>query len=270
MENLLPIGRFSRMTRLSVKALRRYDELGLLEPAVVDPSSSYRYYSYSQANRAEAIRLLRALDMPLERIGELLAADDPEIVAKLLQMHRQVLEERLEAHSRMLAFIERLIERKEGIMPYEILVKDVPEQSMATLRLHATFATIGETVGRGFATVGQAVGRAGVPMAGPPMLVMLDEFEEETGGDVEVAFPLAGPFEGSADVRHQVYPATTVAWTTHRGPYNEVGPAYHTITGWIQEHGHEITGPPREVYLTDPQQVPDPADYVTEVQFPIR
>jgi DNA-binding transcriptional MerR regulator len=78
-QNLLPIGRFSKMTRLSVKALRHYDELGLLAPAVVDPFSGYRYYTYSQANRAEAIRILRGLDVPLEDVRELLASEDPEI-----------------------------------------------------------------------------------------------------------------------------------------------------------------------------------------------
>jgi DNA-binding transcriptional MerR regulator len=120
MANLIPIGRFSRMTRLSVKALRRYDQLGLLVPALVDPSSSYRYYTYSQANRAEAIRILRRLDMPLEQIRELLESDDAAVAAKLLQVHRGRLEDELERQRRRLAFIERLIEREESVMPYEV------------------------------------------------------------------------------------------------------------------------------------------------------
>jgi effector-binding domain-containing protein len=64
-----------------------------------------------------------------------------------------------------------------------------------------------------------------------------------------------------------------VAWTVHRGPYDpcdEIGPAYHTIAGWIQDHGHEVASATREVYLTDPDETPDEADYLTEVQFPIR
>jgi effector-binding domain-containing protein len=270
MENLLPIGRFSRMTRLSVKALRRYDELGLLVPAVVDPFSSYRYYTYSQANRAEAIRMLRGLDMPLEQIRELLAADEPEVAAKLLEMHRGTLEERLERHRRMLAFIERLIERKEGIMPYEVAVKEVPAQHVALVRLPTSFATIGADISQGFAELGEATGRAGAQMTGPPFVVMVEELDEETGGDIELGFPVARPFPGSGNVHGVELPATTVAWTMHHGPYEEVGPAYHTVTGWIQEHGHEIAGPPREVYLTDPGETPDPADFLTEVQFPIR
>jgi effector-binding domain-containing protein len=112
--------------------------------------------------------------------------------------------------------------------------------------------------------------RAGVAMTGPPFLVMAEPMDEETGGDIELGVPVAGPFPGDGDVTGAELPAMTVAWTMHRGPYAEVGPAYHTITGWIQEHGHDIVGPPREIYLTDPATTPDEADYLTEVQFPIR
>ena len=270
MENLIPIGRFSRMTRLSVKALRHYDELGLLAPAVVDRFSSYRYYTYSQANRAEAIRLLRGLDMPLDRIRELLESEDPDISVKLLEEHRGELEDRLERHRRMLTFIERLIQRKERVMPYEVQIKELAAQHAAVVRRHTTAATIGQEISQGFGLLGEAIGRAQVPIAGPPFLVMQEVIDEVTEGEFELGFPVAGPFEDAGEVRGAELPATTVAWTLHHGPYDEVGPAYHTLTGWIQEHGHEIAGPPREVYLTDPQETPDPADYVTEVQFPIR
>ena len=270
MGNLVPIGRFSKMTRLSVKALRHYDELGLLVPAVVDPSSAYRYYTYRQANRAEAIRVLRSLDMPLEDVREALAADDPLVAAKVLDRHRARLEAELGRHERMLAFLGRLIERKEGVMPYEVQVKELPAQHVAVVRKHASMKTIGQDVSSGFATVGQAVGMSGVPMAGPPFLVMFDVIDEESDGDIEIAFPVAAPFPGSGEVEGRELEATTVASTVHRGPYDEIGPAYTTVVGWIQEHGHEVAGPPREIYLSDPQETPDPADYVTEIQFPIR
>jgi len=269
MQNLVPIGRFSKMVRLSVKALRHYDEIGLLVPAVVDPSSGYRYYAYAQANRAEAIRVLRSLDMPLDQIQEALAADDPGIAAKVLDRHRARLELELARHERMLGFLQRLIERKEGVMPYEVTVKEVTPQHVAALRRHTSLATIGDDIQQAFATLGAAVGKAGAAMAGPPFLVMPDVIDEEMDGDVELCFPLAAPFAGEGEVRGEEMPAMTVASTIHRGPYDEVGPAYHTLTGWIQEHGHEVAGPPREVYLTDPQETPDPADYLTEVQFPI-
>jgi effector-binding domain-containing protein len=60
-----------------------------------------------------------------------------------------------------------------------------------------------------------------------------------------------------------------MASTIHHSPYQEIAPAYHTITGWISEHGHEIAGPPREVYLNDPQVVA-PEELLTRVEFLIR
>jgi DNA-binding transcriptional MerR regulator len=64
MKNLVPIGRFSRLCRLTIPALRHYDELGLLRPAAVDVDTGYRYYSLVQAGEAERIRLLRSIEMP--------------------------------------------------------------------------------------------------------------------------------------------------------------------------------------------------------------
>jgi len=68
--NPVPIGRFSKMTRLSVTALRLYDEIGLLTPARVDASSGYRYYELGHAGRAEAVMILRSVDMPSTRSGQ--------------------------------------------------------------------------------------------------------------------------------------------------------------------------------------------------------
>lgn len=92
--SLVPIGRFSKMTRLSVKALRLYADNGVLPPAHVDPSSGYRYYELGQANRAEAVRILRSVDMPLDEIRAILETDDPELVHKQLVAHRERLAER--------------------------------------------------------------------------------------------------------------------------------------------------------------------------------
>jgi effector-binding domain-containing protein len=63
-------------------------------------------------------------------------------------------------------------------------------------------------------------------------------------------------------------PAQLVASTVHRGAYDELTPAYHTVSGWIAEHGHQIAGPPRELYPNDPGAVP-PEELLTEVQWPV-
>lgn len=271
MDTLIPIGRFSRVTRLSVKALRNYADAGLLEPAWVDPSSGYRYYTYAQTTRAEVIRVLRSLEMPLDEIGEVLAAADDDVVAKLMDRHRARLEDRLEHETRMLAYLRRLIEEEGRPMPYEVAVREIPARHVAVLRRRVTADGVGPAVAEGFATIAAAVGRSGAGFAGPPTLVMTELVDADGGGEgeVELAFPTAAPFHGLGDVVGEERPAELAASTVHRGPYEEIGPAYTAVEQWVTEHGHAATGATREVYLNGPQEAPTPADYLTEVQVPI-
>jgi DNA-binding transcriptional MerR regulator len=72
----LSIGAFSRLTHLSIKTLRYYHEVGLLEPAVVDPDSGYRYYRPGQAHSAHLVRRFRDLGLPVADVKAVLAAPD--------------------------------------------------------------------------------------------------------------------------------------------------------------------------------------------------
>ena len=268
-ENLVPIGRFSRMTRLSVKALRLYDEIGLLTPSWVDPSSGYRYYRPAQANRAEAIRILRSVDMPLDEIAEVLGQDDPEVTGKLLDAHRRRLTARLADQERMLRFLEAIIERKEGVLPYRVEVKEVPPARVATVHVHTNLSRIGRDVEEGFGKLMMRLGSAGVFPSGPPCIVYHDVIDEDTEGDLDICIPVSQDLEPDGQVEMTEIPGGSVAFTVHRGPYDEIGPAYHTLSGWIQDHGHEMAGPPREVYLNDPREVPA-EELLTEIDWPIR
>lgn len=266
-ENLMPIGRFSKMARLSVKALRLYDELGLLVPAWVDPSSGYRYYASGQANRAEAIRILRRIDMALDDIAAVLDADDPDLVAKRLGAHREHLADRLAQQERALRFLERLIERGDGIMPYDVTLKETTPQTVAALRTPSSLRTIADDLANGFAALVARIGASGGEITGPPFVTYHQMIDEETDGDIEICIPVTD-VEADGQVQRVDRAAELVARTVHRGPYDELGPAYHTVAGWIQEHGHQMAGAPRELYLNDPGQVPAD-ELLTEVQWPI-
>lgn len=266
--NLVPIGRFSKMTRLSVKALRMYDENGLLPPAHVDPSSGYRYYELAQANLAEAVRILRSVDMPLDEIRLILSTDDPELTHKQLLVHRERLAERLVAQERMLAYLESLIQRKEGIMPYEVEIREEAAKQVAAIKIHTSLSRIATDIASGFGSLMQALAQEGVTPSDAPSIVYHNVIDEETEGDLEICAPVSSPFSSDSDVYGRELEGGTMATTIHRGPYEEISPAYHTLTGWISEHGHEIAGPPRETYLNDPQ-VTAPEDLLTRVDFPI-
>src|SRR5215213_5738635 len=95
MPDLISIGRFAQITRLTIKALHIYDAIGLLRPVAVDADSGYRYYSITQLPMARRIRLLRAIDMPLDAIHAVLHAPTPEAMNALLQEHQQRIADRI-------------------------------------------------------------------------------------------------------------------------------------------------------------------------------
>lgn len=115
-EDLLPIGRFARRAGLTVGALRHYDELGVLRPAAVDADTGYRRYRVSQLEDARAIARLRELEVPLEEVRDILAADDPAERARRLAGHRARIEARSHRLQRVLHHVRGVVERKEPIV----------------------------------------------------------------------------------------------------------------------------------------------------------
>lgn len=112
----MPIGRFSRLVGLTVKALRHYDELGLLRPASVDPDTGYRSYGAHQVPLAEAIRTLRRLEVPLDDISTLLVSDDPGEVRRLLVGHQVRTAVRSAELKAILQGLQPLIDGKDTVM----------------------------------------------------------------------------------------------------------------------------------------------------------
>lgn len=266
--SLIPIGRFSKMTRLSVKALRLYDEKGLLLPAHVDPSSGYRYYHLGQASRAEIIRILRSVDMPLDEILAILNTDDTELADQYLLTHRERLAERVAVQERMLAYLESLIKHKERIMPYEISIMEQTPQLVAAVKIHTNLRRIASDISSGFGILMDVLNQESLTPSGAPMILYHHMIDEETDGDIEICAPVEREFLKHENVYTRELERGTMAITVHHGPYEEIAPAYHTLTSWISENGYEIAGPPREIYLNDPRNV-TPDELLTRLEFPI-
>ena len=113
---LMTIGRFARITGLTVKALRHYDELGLLRPAAVDPQTGYRSYSSDQVRRAERIRMLRRLELPLDDVATLVESEDPALIHRVLVDHQRRTAIRSAELKVVLQGLQPLIDGKESVM----------------------------------------------------------------------------------------------------------------------------------------------------------
>jgi len=265
---LITIGRFSKMTRLSVKALRLYAENGLLPPANIDSKSGYRYYRADQAGQAEIIRVLRSVDMPLPEIRLFLDTKDSEPAHQQLLIHKERLTEGIALQQRMLAHLDSIIQNQGGVSRYEVLIEEAAPRQIAAVKIYTSLSQIAKDIQGGFATLMQGLARAGVSPMGPPMILHHDLIDERTDGNIEICVPVERLESSESEVYERELEGGTVASTLHHGPYEQIGPAYHVLTGWIFDNAYEIAGPPREIYLNDPQTVA-PEALLTRLEFPV-
>jgi DNA-binding transcriptional MerR regulator len=114
--SLLSIGRFARLTGLSIGALRHYDELDLLRPASVDAATGYRYYRADQLDDARTIVRLRDLEVPLDEVRSILGADDPAERRRRLDAHRRRIQARSDRLSHVLHHLSMTVDREESLM----------------------------------------------------------------------------------------------------------------------------------------------------------
>jgi DNA-binding transcriptional MerR regulator len=133
-DDLLPIGRFARLTGLSVGALRHYDELDILRPADVDRFTGYRRYRRDQLDTARAITRLRDLEVPLDEIRMVLAADDPAEGRRRIAEHRSRIEARITRLQRVLHVLGQLSAGKESLVADSTATATTPDLDAAAHR----------------------------------------------------------------------------------------------------------------------------------------
>ena len=128
----ISIGEFSRRSRLSLKALRLYDERGVLVPSRVDQGSGYRYYGTAQLDQARLVVMLRELQLPLAAIKELLACDPADAATRIAEYWRGA----EAAHDARRDLADYLVSRLSGKRPvmYEVATREMPERSLLCLK----------------------------------------------------------------------------------------------------------------------------------------
>ena len=128
----ISIGEFARRSRLSLKALRLYDERGVLVPSRVDQASGYRYYDTAQLEEARLVVMLRQLQLPLAAVKELLACDPADAAARIAEHWRDA----EAAHDARRELADYLVSRLRGKRPvmYEVATREMPERSLLCLK----------------------------------------------------------------------------------------------------------------------------------------
>ncbi len=275
---MLSIGEFSARTGLSVKALRLYDERGLLAPAAVEDQSGYRRYAEAQVERGRLIGLLRGCDVGLAEIGLLLADLDQEPAAALSP--RQAAAARLERHMRQMEVAQsarRLLSRhifellrEEELSMFPISVRTVPSRRVLSIqrRLFAdqTDAFVAE------AKAAFAEHLAGTTPTSPFTVVFHGVVDHENDGPIEAILGCPDDVQPTATIGIRTEPAHEEAFTPitkAQWQFPAILAAYDAVAC---SSGAKARGASslscREVYLAEPDDVGDEA-LLCEVAFPL-
>ncbi|PWJ26495.1 DNA-binding transcriptional MerR regulator [Branchiibius hedensis] len=264
---MLSIGEFARVAGVSVRMLRHYDQLGLLHPASVDPSSGYRSYSASQFDRVNRLVALKELGFSLATVRELLDTTDEATLGDRLRLRRDQLRDQIEADGVRLRQIEarlRMIEKENAMSDYVLT-------SLAQVTLAQVSDTvsgrseIGDRIGPLFELVTAAVDSAGVPIAGPALATYTVH-----GDEMEIAAAVPIP-DGSAPAGTSAVTLTAVpsAVTTRfeSEVIDDIVGAWQDLVREVEARGLTPNGVCREVYLETPQS--GSGRWVVDLQQPV-
>jgi len=261
------IGQFSKICKVTTKALRHYEKIGLLVPTKVDPSNGYRYYSREQVSIMKQISLMRELDIPLQKIKQMIEkAANREELRSLLEEHRKHLLKQLDLYnSRLvkLAWWQKTLEANEmtEMIKYDVRIREVLETRVRALRKQVT--SFPEEIPSLLRSLLEEIESSGEVCAGPPIILYHDEEFNPGKVDLEVAWPVM-----NSSLANKTLPAVRAAACMHVGPYDGLEHAYEAVFAWVNQNGYRAVPPYREISYNDPQTTP-PEQLVTEIIIPV-
>ncbi|MBF6357949.1 MerR family transcriptional regulator [Nocardia higoensis] len=261
------IGEFARLSNLSVKTLRHYHDIGLLAPAEIDPGSGYRRYRTDQVEQALLIRRLRLLDMPLPEIRDVLAAPDIAARDATLRAHLVRMEEQLQRTRNVVASLRALL---TPASPPGIEYRALPSTRVLAVREVVAKPDIDRWCAAAYPRLYAAIAAAGSAPAGPAGATYpLDYFTDDVGEVLAYVPVPPGDAIPAAGLELAVLPAHRVAIALHRGSFDDVDRTYGALGTHVAEHDRALPEPVREIYLAGPGDTADPADYRTEICWPV-
>ena len=268
---MFSIGEFARYAQVSVRMLRHYDALGLLEPAYVDPGSGYRHYAADQLARVNRLIALKELGFTLEQIGPVLDAKvGADELRGMLTLRRAQVAAQIDVDQDRLAQIERrlrVIDREGTMSELEFVEKALPGLRLAqVIDTVEDQSQIGPKMGPMFDRLTEALPAAGVSLRGPA-IAWYDGVDD--GVRIAAGFPTTVESVSVAGIEvGDLPPAEHAITVLHHGSMETIADTWQALGSHVADRGLDPVGPCREVYLESPMD--DPDGWVTELQQPVR
>lgn len=272
---MFKIGDFSRLSRVSIRALRLYDQMELLKPAHVDPFTGYRYYSAEQLSRLNQIVAFKDLGFSLEQIIELLNDKiSPAQIRGMLRLKQAEVQQLIEGEQTRLRRIEarlQQIEQSESVSLYTVVLKSAEAQHVAAIRdILPTCSDIQHL----HAELEDTLRRQHVDIVGFCQTLWHDAEYRVENVEAEAIAPVSQLFSESGRVQSYTLPEVKqMACVIHHGSCDTLVHAFNALLHWIEANNYQVAGSNREIYLqpqvTDAHCWGNTDRSVIEIQFPV-
>lgn len=265
----LTISAFAKASRLSLKALRLYADLGLLSPQRIDPSNGYRYYSPAQLPEAQLIGLLRQLDLPLSDIRGVLDApslERPELLRALWASAKA-------AHNRrdeLAGYVLHKLQGETPMTPFDVQTRHVPAQQLACIQQRVNVQDLPRTIQQGIRDLQETIAAQGAAFAGAPIVIYHGEVNADSDGPIEVCWPYNGTLKPTGAIvlrEEQAHHEAFVVLDKAQFEFPAILSAYDATCDYARAHGRSGPLDCREVYPYDWDTAGE-GDPVGEVAWP--
>lgn len=271
---MLKIGDFSKLSRISIRMLRYYDENDVLKPAMIDEHSGYRFYDQEQLYWAFQINFLRETGFSTAMIKEILAHfHDVEEIGHYLHTRLCELEEEKVSMEKMIHRLkkaEELLAKEDMFMKYEVSVKEIPAIDVVSTRdIIPTYEREDLLWKRLMSEISERHLEISYSDE-KSRSYFFDEGFKDHDVDVEVCIGVHTLEKDVEDIKFKHLPAHTCACATFQGSYQQITDVCITIGSWINEHDYELDGPNFCIYHIGYSETRDANDFLTEICYPIK
>ena len=254
------------MNRVTVKALRFYEEPGLLLPAYIDSETGYRYYKLNQMATLHRISALKQAGFTLEEILRINNGEDEE--ALLLKKKSELLSKIAEL-TKQVAVLDGYLAKKKSCLLSPVLIKEVAECKVAYMKTRLdSYDNLFDKMPQ----MGELMEQAGCICARPEYCFTnyLEPGYEEEDILVELCESVTECKDDMGELHFKTMPKLRVASVFHKGSYNTLVASYESVLRYVEDHGYEIVGAIRESYIDGVWNKEDESEWLTEIQVPIR
>ena len=266
------IGEFSKLTQVTIRMLRYYDEMGLLKPAKIDTMTNYRMYSVEQIPILNKIVYLRDSGFSVAEIAMVLNSKNDNFIIEQLEKKQVEIEQAIQLEKEKLKKIElakRELQNTRNEMHYSISMKSIPAYQVLSLRrVIPTYYAEGEL----WTEFSSFVSQNQVSVLSNAFTIFHDAEYKEQEIDVELCVPVK---EIGKNVDEFIYrtvePIQTMACTMVYGEFSNIAGAYLAFAEWLHKKSQcQMTGETRQIVHRGPWNENDPKKYLTELQIPLK